>query len=135
MQILVRFLIAVLLLFFVTLLYSAEVPKYSEMEKHLLPTWNKSFPVPFAKVLHRDLSGKGVLLYRKSSKKSVYIYHYSVFLPYYAEEGEKPVRKEGGREIKVKLLYDPSSSSERYSIELGEMDEAYDTKGIIRWIR
>lgn len=105
------------------------------MDKNLVTTWNQAFPVPFTKIVKRDLTEKGILHYRKSPKKQVYIYFYSVFLPYYAEEGEKPVRKEGGREIKLKLLYDPGSKDERFTIELGEPDEAYDTKGIIRWIR
>ncbi len=134
MKLLLRLLVSGFFLLYVTQLYS-EVPKHTDMDKNLVSTWNKSFPVPFTKILKRDLSGKGILLYKKSSKKSVYIYSYSVFLPLYTEEGEKPVKKEGGREIKVKLLYDPTSNSEKFTIELGEMDEAYDTKGIVKWIR
>ncbi|EMJ99369.1 hypothetical protein AB3N61_17605 [Leptospira sp. WS58.C1] len=106
------------------------------MDKTLLAVWNRTFPVPYTKILKRDLAGKGVLYYRKNSKKSVYIYSYSVFLPLYMEQNEKPVRKDdSGREIKLKLIYDPSSEEEKYTIELGEFDEMYDAKGIIKWIR
>ncbi|TGK03935.1 hypothetical protein EHO59_10435 [Leptospira semungkisensis] len=121
-------------LILVTDLYS-EVHRHSEMDKTLLSTWNKTFPVPYTKILKRDLAGKGVLYYRKNSKKSVYIYSFVVFLPLYSEEGEKAVQKEGGREVKLKLIYDPSSDEDKYTIELGEFDEIYDAKGIIRWIR
>ncbi|TGK01901.1 hypothetical protein EHQ53_15660 [Leptospira langatensis] len=134
MKSILRPIVFVFLLIFVTDLYS-EVPKHSEMDKILLNTWNKTFPVPYTRILKRDLSGKGVLYYRRSAKKSVYIYSFVVFLPLYAEEGERPVQKEGGREIKLKLIYDPSSQEEKYTIELGEFDEIYDAKGIIRWIR
>lgn len=130
-----RFLVLGIFLFSVTNLYS-EVPKHSEMDKTLLATWNKTFPVPYTKILKRDLAEKGVLYYRKNSKRSVYIYSYSVFLPLYAEQNEKPVKKDdNGREVKLKLIYDPSSKDEKYTIELGEFDEMYDSKGIIRWIR
>ncbi|TGK10581.1 hypothetical protein EHO58_00945 [Leptospira selangorensis] len=130
-----RFLLLGIFLFSVTNLYS-EVPKHSDMDKTLLTTWNKTFPVPYTKILKRDLAEKGVLYYRKNSKRSVYIYSYSVFLPLYAEQNEKPVKKDdNGREVKLKLIYDPSSKDEKYTIELGEFDEMYDAKGIIRWIR
>ncbi|TGL58818.1 hypothetical protein [Leptospira sarikeiensis] len=134
MKALFRFLVFGTCLFSVTQLYS-DVPKYSEMDKTLLSVWNKTFPVPYTKILKRDLAEKGILYYRKNAKKSVYIYSYLVFLPLYGEQNEKPVQKEGGREVKLKLIYDPSSKEEKYTIELGEFDEMFDAKGIIRWIR
>ncbi|PJZ48691.1 hypothetical protein [Leptospira saintgironsiae] len=135
MKAIFRFLVLGIFLFSVTNLYS-EVPKHPEMDKVLLATWNKTFPVPYTKILKRDLAEKGVLYYRKNSKKYVYIYSYSVFLPLYVEQNEKPVKKDdNGREVKLKLIYDPSSKDEKYTIELGEFDEMYDAKGIIRWIR
>ncbi|EQA36023.1 hypothetical protein LEP1GSC047_0446 [Leptospira inadai serovar Lyme str. 10] len=124
----------VLIFFLVAAPVYSNIPKYSELDRILLSTWNRTFPVPFTKIVKRDVSGKGILQYRKSSKKTVYIYTYLVFLPRYGEEAEKPVQQDGGREVKVKLFYDPVSS-EKYEVELGEFDEAYDTRGIIRWIR
>ncbi|TGK08888.1 hypothetical protein EHO60_12695 [Leptospira fletcheri] len=125
---------SLLIFLFVVLPVYSNIPRYAELDKILVSTWNSTFPVPFTRIVKRDLSGKGILEYRKSSKKTVYIYAYLVFLPKYEEEGEKPVRREAGREVKVKLYYDPSAK-EKYEIVLGEFDEAYDAKGRLRWIR
>ncbi|PJZ70923.1 hypothetical protein CH373_06935 [Leptospira perolatii] len=112
----------------------SNVPTYHQADKILVSTWNRTFPVPFSKILKRNLNGQGILAYRKDSKSVVYIYTYLVFLPLYAEENEKPVPKDSGREVKVKLIFQPDSPGEKYEIQFGEFDEAYDKKRIMKWI-
>ncbi|AAN51822.2 hypothetical protein ACO2J1_09570 [Leptospira interrogans] len=114
----------------------SNIPTHSGMEKNFKETWRKSFPVPYAKILKRDLTGKGVLVYKKTPLKIVYIYTYLIFLPLYKENEELPQEIPGkGKEVRVKLFYEPSNPVEKFWIEFTEFDEQYNSKSVVRWIR
>ncbi|RHX78710.1 hypothetical protein [Leptospira yasudae] len=114
----------------------SNIPTHSGMEKNFKEAWGKNFPVPYTKLLKRDLTGKGVLVYKKTPERTVYIYTYLVFLPLYTENEEVAKEIPGkGREVKVKLFYEPSNPSEKFSIEFTEFDEQYNSKSVVRWIR
>ncbi|XDD52450.1 hypothetical protein AB3N59_19135 [Leptospira sp. WS92.C1] len=114
----------------------SNIPTHNGMEKNFKETWGKSFPVAFTKLLKKDLTGKGVLVYRKTPERIVYIYTYLVFLPLYTENEEIPKEVPGkGREVRAKLIYEPTNPSEKYSIEFTEFDEQYNNKSVVRWIR
>jgi hypothetical protein len=106
------------------------------MEKNFKEVWGKWFPVAYSKILKKDLTGKGVLVYKKTPERVVYIYTYLVFLPLYMESEEVPKEIPGkGREIRAKLIYEPAHPTEKYSIEFTEFDEQYNGKSAVRWIR
>ncbi|TGM03739.1 hypothetical protein EHQ76_08825 [Leptospira barantonii] len=114
----------------------SNIPTHSGMEKNFKEAWGKLFPVAYTKLLKRDLTGKGVLVYKKTSDRTVYIYTYLVFLPLYMESEEAPKEIPGkGREVRAKLFYEPSNPSEKFSIEFTEFDEQYNSKSVVRWIR
>lgn len=114
----------------------SNIPTHAGMEKNFKDVWGKWFPVPYTKILKKDLTGKGVLVYRKTPERIVYIYTFLVFLPLYTENEEAPREIPGkGREIRVKLIYEPTHPTEKYSIEFTEFDEQYNSKSVVRWIR
>ncbi|AXR62650.1 hypothetical protein [Leptospira mayottensis] len=130
-------LILFLWIFFIlpSVVYS-NIPTHFGMEKNFKETWRKSFPVPYTKILKHDLTGKGVLVYKKTPKTIVYIYTYLVFLPLYSENEEVPKAIPGkGKEVRAKLFYEPSNPSEKFLIEFTEFDEQYNSRSVIRWIR
>lgn len=92
--------------------------------------------MPYTKILKRDLTGKGVLVYKITPARIVYIYTYLVFLPLYAENEETPKEVPGkGKEVRAKLFYEPSNPAEKFSIEFTEFDEQYNGRSVVRWIR
>ncbi|TGK33822.1 hypothetical protein EHQ12_03865 [Leptospira gomenensis] len=114
----------------------SNIPGHAAMEKNFKEAWGKLFPVPYTKLLKKDLTGKGVLVYKKTPERTVYIYTYLVFLPLYSEYEETPKEVSGkGREVRTKLIYEPTHPSEKYSIEFTEFDEQYNGKSVVRWIR
>ena len=112
---------------------SGAIPDYKTAEKNLLPTWESAFPVSYSKVIKKNPTKKGILEIRE--KKSVkYIYTFIVFLPRYkVEDGELAIQSEG-KEIFVKLYFDPSEKENPYSVRLGEFEEKYFSRSKARWI-
>lgn len=109
------------------------IPSYQIAEKNLLTTWENSYPVNFSKVIKKNPTKKGILEVR--DKKGVrYIYTFLVFVPRVkTEDGEIAVQNEG-KEVFVKLYFDPKEKEKPYSIRLGEFEEKYFSKSKIRWI-
>lgn len=130
MYIFKRVLLISLVFFFYGL--EAKVPNYKEAEKILKKTWDETFPLPYSKVLKRDTTGKGILVYR-ADLGTAYIYTFVIFLPRYTEVEKKPVALDEGREIFLKLIFLPGNKEKQYTIEFSRFDEPYNGRAI-RWI-
>lgn len=113
----------------------AKVLRYSEIDHKLKETWDKAYPVSYTKIISKDTEGKGILHFRNKKKGDRYIYTFIVFLPRYKYEENVLVPEEEGREVFVKLYFDPVEKEEPYSIHLGEFDEKYEKKSKINWIK
>lgn len=74
------------------------------------------------------------MVYRKEGKQ-VYIYTFLVFVPHQKLEGKEIVKSEGGREVQVKLFYEVNRKPHPYWIELGELDEEFDRRNVIRYMK
>ncbi len=108
---------------------------YSKMESILAEIWNETYPVPFRKILKRNINGKGILLYREKNR-TYYIYTFLVSIPSYRlQDRGEVVALEEEREILVKFFYEPSNKEKPYSIRMGELDEEKPGRGLIRYIQ
>ncbi|MCE9499107.1 MAG: hypothetical protein K8R21_01105 [Leptospira sp.] len=128
----IRFLFVIFLLPFSV---EARLPKYSQIDDKLKTAWEKSYPVAFTKIIRKDVEGKGILHLRSKKNGERFIYTFLVFVPRYRYEENTLLPEKEGREIFVKLFYQPDNKEEPYSIHLGEFDEKYDTKSIVNWIK
>ncbi|MEM7182478.1 MAG: hypothetical protein AAF518_16305 [Spirochaetota bacterium] len=84
------FLLIVSLVFF-PVLAKSKVPSYQEMESKLKETWDAQIPVPYTKIVKKDLLGKGIVLLRGKKRRRYYLYTFLVYLPRYKEENKQPV--------------------------------------------
>ncbi|MBE7413570.1 MAG: hypothetical protein L6Q54_06020 [Leptospiraceae bacterium] len=108
-------------------------PNYKTAEKHLQETWENSFPISYSKIVKVNPTSKGILEIR-DKKKRLYLYTFIVFVPRYTLEDKSLIALEEGKEVFVKLYFDPNNSEIPYSIKLGEFEEKYFSKSRIRWI-
>ncbi|MDX1957852.1 MAG: hypothetical protein SFU98_04725 [Leptospiraceae bacterium] len=117
-------------------IYSAETPPYSKIEPILKETWDKTYPLPFTKIIKKDTLGKGIMVLRDSKKRIYYLYSFLVFFPRYKLDDGKPIFEEDkGREVVVKLYHYPFEKESPYRIDLGEFSEKYNLKSVVRWIK
>ncbi|NCN11461.1 MAG: hypothetical protein GW938_16610 [Leptospira sp.] len=98
---------------------------YGKIEPILKKTWNEQYPIPYDRIKKKNINGKGILKYRKD-RKLVYIYTFIVFFSHHKVVDKKITDDKGGRDIIVKLYYDPNLKANQYWIEMGELDEEYD---------
>jgi len=103
---------------------------YNKIDSVLKKTWDEQFPIPYSSIKKKNINGKGILKYRKD-KKVVYIYTFIVFFSHHKVEEKKITGDKGGRDIIVKLYFDPSLKENEYWIEMGEIDEEYDKSNFL----
>ncbi len=113
--------LVVLLLCFFPFLVEAK-PDYAKAESEFALAWNKLYPLPYEKIVKRDPLQKGVQLEKRKDQKTVFIYNFTLFMPKYELQDEKPVALAEGREITAFFLWDPKESENPYRIRLGELE-------------
>lgn len=119
----IRFLF-VLFFWTIPILTIPKLVPYTEIDPILIQTWDSTYPLPFSKILKKDLLNKGILYVWKDGKK-MYLYSFEVFMPTYTHTEEGITPKEKGRNIIVKLYYNPYNSEAPYFVDLGEFEEKY----------
>ncbi len=114
-------LIFIFVLIFPMYLYAKVVP-YQEIDKILKETWDSTYPVPYTRIVKKDILGKGIIKLKKK-KSNYYLYTFILFVPRYILVDGKPVPAPNnhGRKIPVNLFYYPGESEKPYKIKIGEI--------------
>lgn len=102
-------------------LYAKNIP-YQEIDNILKETWDSTYPIPYSRIVKKDVLGKGIMKFKKKNY-NYYLYTFIVFVPRYILVNDKPVPAPNshGRNIPVKLFFYPSESEKPYKIKLGEI--------------
>lgn len=111
----------------------SKYPSYAKIDSILEKTWNEQFPVPYRKVLKKNINGKGIMYFREGSK-DYYIYTFHVAMPKQEWEERDFRTLEEERVILVKLFHDPNNPEKPYFIRMGELDEEFQRPGFIRYV-
>lgn len=126
--------VLVLILFLLGYPVQSKYPSYNKIESILKKTWDEQYPVPFQKIVKKNITGKGTIYYREK-KKYYYVYTFLVSMPSQKLVDNQAVPLSEERKIIVKLYYDPSNQEKPYFIRLGELDEETQRPGFIRYVK
>jgi hypothetical protein len=127
-----QILILLILLFLGYPVYS-KYPTYAKIEPILQETWDKQFPVPYRKILRKNVNGKGIMMFREAGK-NYYIYTFHVAVPKQEWEDRDIKALKEERVLLVKLFHDPNDQEKPYFIRMGELDEEFMRPGFIRYV-
>lgn len=111
-----------------------KVVSYQNIDSIFKETWDATYPVPFEKIIKKDLIGRGIMILRKKRRR-VYLYSFLISLPLYIEKNEQITKIGQGKQVTVRLYYTPSDVEKPYTVRLGEFSERYTRRGVIGYIR
>lgn len=97
-------------------------PDYAKAEEEFAKAWNRLYPLPYERILKRDPLKKGIFQEKRKDQKTVFIYNFTLFMPKYEIQDEKPVALPEGREITAFFLWEPKELEKPYRIHLGELE-------------
>ncbi|WCL47699.1 hypothetical protein [Leptospira sp. GIMC2001] len=122
------------ILFFLALPVYSNYTSYGKIDPILKKTWDEQIPLPYDSIKKKNINNKGILQYRLSNKRIVYIYTFLVYMSNYEPLEKQIVKAKGGREMLVKLYFDPLNKEKPYWIQFGELDEELDRNNFIKYV-
>lgn len=98
---------------------TAKTVPYSKIDTILKKTWDATYPVPYTRIVKKDVLGKGIKLYKRK-KMRYYLYTFLIFVPRYTliKDQAVPNKQNSGRVLPVKLFYYPNRKENNYEVKL-----------------